>query len=231
MNGGQYTYYDLLAHLVPGLAVLVVGKVLVEGLGLQVPSTGLESFSTAGIAVVAAYLVGVYLQAVGSACERVYFRVFCGGKPSKMLTVSLLKGKKQTAASLHLQRIAEYYRVEPTEGNADLLFTLAKDYVDSHSLGRVGLLLAVYTLLRGLLTMFWIVVAMLAAALVLSYYGVEWFTGLDAAFLWKALAGAAILLLLTAARFSNRSRAYAREIIAVAGTCLRGASNSVDQIG
>lgn len=220
MNSSQYTYYDLIAHLVPGLVVLVVIKLLLDGLRVPYPNAGLEGLAAAGIGITGAYLAGIYLQSLSSACQDSYYLVLCHGKPSKILVEEHAASLDETATKIHIKRIADYYGIEAKPENAELIFTLAKDYVNSRSLGRAELILAVYTLMRGLLTFFLGIAVILAISLILHHYKVAWFATLDSLFMWKALAGMLTLLLLTCFRYANRAEAYAGEIIHIAGSSL-----------
>lgn len=167
----RLTYYDVVAHVVPGTIVLGVLALMPPVFGFAVPSP------KSGLVVVAAggplaYAVGQVVQALSSIVQPIYYRLW-GGMPSAVILEggsNLLNGPRLTRIITALGSYFDAPADTPAERNA--LFSEAMALCNAQGLGRVDNFNASYAFHRALLTTGWASSLALLVALVLSAVGI-----------------------------------------------------------
>jgi hypothetical protein len=169
---GQLSYYDLVAHVVPGTLVLGVLALVPSVFGFTVPLPRSDAVTlAAGLPVT--YAVGQVVQAVSSLLQPLYYRLW-GGMPSTVI----LEGRSTRLQGTRLRVLVDGL-ADPRAASVDTpearraLFSSAMAVCNRHQLGRVGEFNASYAFHRALLTTGVLTSAMLAIALVLSELGVD----------------------------------------------------------
>jgi len=167
----KLTYYDIVAHVVPGTIVLGVLALMprVFGFAMPWPKSGLVTVA-AGVPL--AYAVGQVVQGLSSMVQPVYYRLW-GGMPS----VVILDGRSTRLDGPRLARIvaalsAYFNAPAETLDDRNALFSDAMALCNSDSLGRVDNLNASYAFHRALLTTGWASSVALLVPLLLSLAGV-----------------------------------------------------------
>jgi hypothetical protein len=167
----KLTYYDVVAHVVPGTIVLGVLALMPQVFGFGVPWPKSELVVVAAGAPLA-YAVGQVVQALSSMVQPIYYRLW-GGMPSSLLMEGrskLLSGPRLsrivTALSVHFNAPAD----TPEARNA--LFADAMALCNAQGLGRVDSFNASYAFHRALLTTGWASGLALLVALVLAAAGI-----------------------------------------------------------
>ena len=168
----QLSYYDVVAHVVPGTLVVGVLALVpaVFGFTVPLPHSGAVTLA-AGLPVT--YAAGQVVQAVSSLLQPLYYRLW-GGMPSTVI----LEGRSTRLRGTRLRTLldaladAESNAGETPEGRR-ALFSSAMGLCNRHGLGRVGEFNAAYALHRALLTTGVLTSAMLTVALMLSELGVD----------------------------------------------------------
>jgi hypothetical protein len=167
----KLTYYDVVAHVVPGTIVLGVLALMPRVFGFAIPSP------KSGLVVVAAgvplaYAVGQVVQALSSIIQPVYYRLW-GGMPSEVI----LEGRSSRLSGPRLARIigslsAYFDAPADTPQERGALFADALALCNAGALGRVDSFNASYAFHRALLTTGWASSLALLVALPLSAAGV-----------------------------------------------------------
>jgi hypothetical protein len=167
----KLTYYDVVAHVVPGTIVIGVLALMPQVFGFGVPWPKSELVVVAAGAPLA-YAVGQVVQALSSMVQPIYYRLW-GGMPSALLMEGrnkLLNGPRLsrivTALSAHFNAPAD----TPEARNA--LFADAMALCNAQGLGRVDSFNASYAFHRALLTTGWASSLALLVALVLEAAGI-----------------------------------------------------------
>lgn len=168
---GKLSYYDIVAHIVPGTLVLGVLALIPEVFGFSIPSPRSDAVTlAAGVPIT--YAVGQVVQAVSSFMQPLYYKLW-KGMPSQVI----LEGKSKRLRGARLDKIITALR-QRLDSPADTpeqraaLFSFAMAICNRQGLGRVGDFNASYAFHRALLTTGVLTTIMLAAALVLSELGV-----------------------------------------------------------
>ena len=167
----KLTYYDVVAHLVPGTIVLgVLGLIpRVFTFPMPWPQSGLVSLA-AGIPL--AYALGQFVQALSSFAQPIYYHLW-GGMPSAVI----LAGGSKRLTEPRLTRIitalsTHFHAPADTVDERNALFSDAMALCNRESLGRVDNFNASYAFHRALLTTGAAASATLLAALFLALAGV-----------------------------------------------------------
>lgn len=168
----QLSYYDVVAHVVPGTLVLGVLALIPAVFGFTVPLPHSDAVTlAAGLPVT--YAVGQVVQAVSSLLQPLYYRLW-GGMPSTVI----LEGRSTRLRGTRLHTLLDGLahpdssaRESAEERGA--LFSSAMALCNRHGLGRVGEFNAAYAFHRALLTTGVLTSGMLALALALSELGVD----------------------------------------------------------
>jgi hypothetical protein len=168
---GQLSYYDIVAHIVPGTLVLGVLALIPEVFGFTVPTPKSDAITlAAGLPV--AYAVGQVVQAVSSLMQPIYYRLW-GGMPSNVILAGDSKRLRGVRLSKILTALSD--RLGSPAGTPEeraAIFSFAMALCNKDSLGRVGDFNASYAFHRALLTTGVLTTLMLALALALSELGV-----------------------------------------------------------
>jgi len=167
---GKYTYYDLVAHLVPGTLLLAVLALVPEvfGFSLPTPSSTVVALVT-GLPV--AYVAGQVMQALASFLQPVYYRLW-GGMPSTEIAAGDSKRLRGSRLDRVMSTLATRFNApSDTPAEREELFADAMALCNQKGLGRVGEFNASYAFHRALLTTGVIVTVILGAALALAEFG------------------------------------------------------------
>ncbi len=164
----KFTYYDIVAHLVPGTIILSLIALSANLFGFSFP-TAFSDTAKFGVGLALAYVIGHVLQAISSQFESFYEERW-GGKPS----VKLLSSKTEYFAEKHrkelLEKLQAYFKSDSASSNEDYqqLFSHAAALVNKEGIGRVNLFNASYALHRVILTTGIIGILTVALLLLLS---------------------------------------------------------------
>lgn len=168
---GKLSYYDIVAHVVPGTLVLGVLALIPEVFGFTVPLPKSDAVTLAA-SIPVTYAVGQVVQAVSSFMQPLYYKLW-GGMPSKVILQgdsNRLRGvrlaKVIAACSQHFDTPAD----SPEQREA--LFSFAMALCNRQGLGRVAEFNASYAFHRALLTTGVLTTLMLTLALAFSELGV-----------------------------------------------------------
>lgn len=147
----KYSYYDFIAHLVPGTLMLVVLMILPPLLGLRIP-INLPETAGVGVSLALAYALGQMTSAIASLLEPVY-EFLWGGKPS----VRVLSGASETFNPARRKRIVQALKEHSGVATEDdksyrQMFGSAMALVNKGELGRAESFNASYAFHRSLLT-------------------------------------------------------------------------------
>ncbi len=167
----KLTYYDIVAHIVPGTLVLGVLALMprVFGFVMPWPSSDLIGLA-AGLPL--AYAVGQVVQALSSLVQPIYYKLW-GGMPSAVILEGDSKRLKGARLTKIIAALSEHFHspagtAEEREG----LFADAMALCNRDGLGRVDSFNASYAFHRALLTTGVVSTVLLTIALVLSLFGV-----------------------------------------------------------
>ena len=171
----KLTYYDIVAHLVPGTLVLGALALMPEIFGFTVPWPHSDLLS-ATIGIPVAYAVGQVVQGLSSMAQPIYYYLW-GGKPSDVI----LEGKSPSLKGERLERVlaglaSHFNSPADTPARRGGLFMDAMALCNKEGLGRVDSFNASYAFHRALLTTGLVSSAVLAAPLILHGFGL---TSLD----------------------------------------------------
>ncbi|MHB8490684.1 MAG: hypothetical protein ACYDA6_00500, partial [Solirubrobacteraceae bacterium] len=167
----KLSYYDIVAHIVPGTLVLGVLALIPEVFGFTVPLPPSDAVTlAAGIPVT--YAVGQVVQAIASFMQPLYYKLW-GGMPSKVI----LEGNSKRLHGARLSKILavlskRFDSGADTSEQRQTLFSFAMALCNRESLGRVADFNASYAFHRALLTTGVLTTIMLATAIALSELGV-----------------------------------------------------------
>lgn len=168
----QLSYYDVVAHVVPGTLVLGVLALVPAVFGFTVPLPHSSAVTlAAGLPVT--YAVGQVVQAVSSLLQPLYYWLW-GGMPSTVI----LEGRSTRLRGTRLRTLLDAL-ADPrsaageTPESRRALFSSAMALCNRHGLGRVGEFNAAYAFHRALLTTGVLTSGMLTVALVLSELSVD----------------------------------------------------------
>ncbi len=161
----KFTYYDLVAHLVPGTIILSLIALSAKLLGFSFAAS-FSNTAKFGAAIALAYIIGHALQGISSQFESFYEKMW-GGKPSVQLLSSETKYFIEKHRLKLLEKLQAYFESGSASSDEDYqqLFSHAAALVNKEGIGRVNLFNASYALHRVMLTTG--VIAMFAVALLL----------------------------------------------------------------
>lgn len=168
---GKYTYYDLVAHLVPGTLLIAVLALVPEVFGFSLPTPSSSTVAAvAGLPL--AYMAGQVMQALASFMQPIYYRLW-GGMPSGRIA----DGDSTRLRGERLERVmaalgARFNSPSTTTAARDDLFTDAMALCNKNGLGRVAEFNASYAFHRALLTTGVIASFILGTGLALTILGV-----------------------------------------------------------
>ncbi len=160
---GKFSYYDVVAHIVPGTLVLGVLALIPEAFGFHFPLPRSEVIGVvAGIPV--AYATGQVVQGIASFMQPVYYRLW-GGMPSTVI----LEGHSGRLAGARLIRVMgelsrNFDSAADTTEEREALFVDAMALCNRQNLGRVADFNASYAFHRALLTTGVLATVLLAVA-------------------------------------------------------------------
>jgi hypothetical protein len=167
----KYTYYDLVAHLVPGTLLIAVLALIPEVFGFSLPTP-----SSSVVAVVAglplAYVAGQVMQALASFTQPIYYWLW-GGMPSGRIaagTSTRLRGERLNRIMAALA--ARFNGPSDTPAEREDLFADAMALCNKNQLGRVAEFNASYAFHRALLTTGAIATVILSAGVALAEFDV-----------------------------------------------------------
>ena len=185
-------YYDLLSTAIIGVVVVAVVNYLLLG--------NHDIDSVAYLAV--GYIVGYFINAIGSLFEDFYYCTI-GGKPSNKL-LAKVEGQSWTGYSrvkfYDVEKVTELLKAELHKPDASIaqMFSCAMRKMNSFAESRVPAFNAHYAWSRTLLTAVWMIDLLMA----FRYYN-QWL-------FW--LIGS-LLLVISWNRFKERGYYYAREVL------------------
>jgi hypothetical protein len=168
----KLSYYDIVAHIVPGTLVLGVLALIPEVFGFTVPLPH-SSVVTLAASIPVTYTIGQVVQALASFMQPVYYHLW-GGMPSAVM----LEGKSKRLHGARLDKVvvalSVYFHTpaETTEGRA-ALFSFAMALCNRNNLGRVDSFNASYAFHRALLTTGIVTTSTLVVAIALSGLGIS----------------------------------------------------------
>ncbi len=214
----QFSYYDLLAHVIPGTLFLAVLSLIKNLLGLSIPLR-LSLPSELGVSAALVFASGHALQALSSLVEPAYERLW-GGKPS----IRLLSKQTKHFTTAHREKTVTIFKTRfnikgDLKDPADFrqLFSCCKALVNKEGFERVKTFNAVYAFHRVLLTTSLLTMLALFFVVVLPAW-LKWVKFPTATFhgviflLALAVAGTGIGII----RTKQRGDYYAREVIEMA---------------
>lgn len=145
----QFSYYDVLGHLVPGTLLFLCVHFALSRLGLKAPvptmAAPVEAIAFLGVVM----FLGQLVQALGSLLEPRYFKLM-GGRPSDEVMSG--RDRRLSGEPLKLARRALQDDLGAETMSDDQLFVHAMGIANKHGLGRVERFNALYAYHRGLLT-------------------------------------------------------------------------------
>jgi hypothetical protein len=212
---GKLSYYDVVAHIVPGTLVLGVLALIPEVFGFAVPLPKSDALTlAAGIPVT--YAVGQVVQAVSSFMQPLYYKLW-GGMPSRVI----LEGKSTRLRGARLSKIvaalSKRFDSEPdTPEQREAVFSFAMAVCNRQGLGRVGDFNAAYAFHRALLTTGVLTTTMLAVSLVLSELGVAGATSTFRPSLVYLLILSGVLTVIEFIRARQRGEYFSVEVLDMA---------------
>lgn len=148
----KFSYYDLLAHIVPGTLFLGLLVLLKNLLGFSIP-LHLSSLLALGFGTALAYATGHVLQGISSFFERGYEYLW-GGKPSIKMLSEETKHFTESSRKKMLECLVNHFDESYPETPKDHLqiFRRCMALVNEKKLGRVETFNASYAFHRVLLT-------------------------------------------------------------------------------
>ncbi len=167
----KLTYYDIVAHIVPGTLVLGVLALMPRAFDFAMlwPSSDLVGLA---VGLPLAYAVGQVVQALSSLAQPVYYKLW-GGMPSALILEGGSKRLKGARLTRIIAALSEHFHIPAdTAEEREDLFADAMALCNRDSLGRVDTFNASYAFHRALLTAGVVSTILLAIALVLPLFGV-----------------------------------------------------------
>jgi hypothetical protein len=213
----KLTYYDIVAHVVPGTLVLAGLAFIPKLFGFTVPWPSSDVLGTA-IGVPLAYAVGQVIQGLSSMAQPLYYR-FWGGMPSDAMLAGRSKRLKEDRRSRILSALGPYFNC-PTETDADRssLFRDAMALCNREGLGRAGSFNASYAFHRALLTSGAVTTLLMGVPLALHHFGwVSFAPGLRPAVIYSFILSVA-LTVIEFIRTKQRGEYFAMEVLEMAYT-------------
>jgi len=216
----KLTYYDAIAHLIPGALACLFLLYILDILGLSLPKISQGSLAQVGIGIIVSYVAGHLLQAVASTAEPFYY-ISWGGRPS----INLLAAQSRTFPEVQREKLIEdltsYFKISealPQEKKGKglfyrNLFEHCMAVCNREKLGRVELFEASYSLHRALLTTF--ALFFLTSAILRIFICNQWLIvqhekpALLTLLLWATGVGTAIEFF----RARKRAYYYVREVL------------------
>jgi hypothetical protein len=212
---GKLSYYDIVAHIVPGTLVLGVLALVPEVFGFSVPLPKSDAVTlAAGVPVT--YAVGQVVQAVSSFMQPLYYKLW-GGMPSTVIVEG--NSKRLGGAPLSTIVAALSKRFDSgadTPEQRQALFSFAMALCNRQGLGRVADFNASYAFHRALLTTGVLTTIMLAVALALSELGVASATSAFRPSLVYLLVLAFLLTVIEFTRTRQRGEYFSMEVLDMA---------------
>lgn len=168
----KLSYYDIVAHIVPGTLVLGVLALVPEVFGFTVPLPH-SSVIILAASIPVTYTIGQVVQALASFMQPLYYRMW-GGMPSAVI----LEGKSKRLHGARLEKmmstLSRYFDTPiGTAGERAALFSFSMALCNRNSLGRVDSFNASYAFHRALLTTGIVTTVMLLVAIALSGLGIS----------------------------------------------------------
>jgi hypothetical protein len=228
---GKLSYYDIVAHVVPGTLVLGVLALVPEVFRFSVPSPKSDAITlAAGLPVT--YAVGQGVQAVSSFMQPLYYRLW-RGMPSQVILEGgskRLHGERLDKIITALGRHLDSRTDTPAERAA--IFSFAMAMCNRDGLGRVDDFNASYAFHRALLTTGVLTTIMLAVALVLSELGVASATSAFQPALVYLLVLSLILTVIEFIRARQRGEYFSIEVLDMAYIqCIQGSPGATPGTG
>jgi hypothetical protein len=210
----QLTYYDIVAHVVPGTLVLGVLALVPSVFGFTVPLPRSDALTlAAGLPV--AYALGQVVQGVSSLLQPLYYRLW-GGMPSAVI----LEGHSGRLSATRLADLLDTLAAPPAGGQTPearrAVFASAMAVCNRYKLGRVGEFNASYAFHRALLTTGVLTSVMLTAALLLSELGIDSATSAFRPTLVYLLVLALALTVIEFVRARQRGEYFVLEVLEMA---------------
>ena len=208
----KLSYYDVVAHVVPGTLVLVALGLVPRLLGFAMPWPQSDVVALAvGLPVV--YAIGQVVQAISSMLEQTYFRLW-GGPPSR----TIMEGHGRRLKGERLERVIDCLSVcfgspGKTEEQRTALFLDAMALCNKEGLGRVDSFNAAYALHRALLTSGIIAELVFTAALLGKWLGIGAVTAVDNASVTYVMLLVAIGTAIEFVRTRQRGEYFAEEVL------------------
>jgi hypothetical protein len=159
----KFTYYDVIAHIVPGTLVLGVLALLPEVFGFQVPTPKSDLIAVvAGLPVT--YTIGQVVQGLSSLMQPVYYKLW-GGMPSTVIVEGHSKRLKGERLERVMGALTAYFdSPSETTNEREALISDAMALCNREALGRVADFNASYAFHRALLTTGAVTTILLAVA-------------------------------------------------------------------
>jgi hypothetical protein len=219
----KLTYYDVVAHLVPGTLVLSVLALMPHVFGFTLPWHASDAVGIA-IGVPLAYTVGQVVQAASSLIQPFYYRLW-GGMPSTVI----LDGRSPRLGGDRLARIiaalGTYFDTPVTTlDQREAIFSDAMALCARGELGRTSSFNASYAFHRALLTTGLVAAVLLGGAVTLSYLSFSEPAGQYHAGLWYLFVLAAVMAALEFVRARQRGEYFSVEVLNMAYLHARDAS-------
>lgn len=163
----KFSYYDVIANIVPGLITLGLMIWLFGFFDITFAFNTSEILGV-GLGLAVAYAIGHVLQALSSFLQPIYFYLW-GGRPSD----NLLSGRNSMLGGGRDQIVAqlkESFRINNKTDDEEYseIFTRAMSLVSAEKIGRVEAFNASYAFHRALLTTAWILASVLTVIVITS---------------------------------------------------------------
>jgi hypothetical protein len=219
----KLSYYDIVAHIVPGTLVLGVLALVPKVFGFMVPLPHSSAILLAA-SVPVTYTIGQVIQALASFMQPLYYHMW-GGMPSEVI----LEGRSKRLHGPRLDKmttaLSDYFGV--ATGAAEqraALFSFSMALCNRNGLGRVDSFNASYAFHRALLTTGIVTTVMLVVAIALSAFGISSTASAIRPSLIYLAVLAALLTAVEFVRARQRGEYFAVEVLDMAYLESRGSS-------
>lgn len=224
----KLSYYDVVAHLVPGTLVLSVLALMPHIFCFRLPWPGSTAVVIA-VGVPLAYTVGQVVQSVSSFMQPLYYRLW-HGMPSTVILDRRSARLGGERLSRILAALSAYFGAPiETLPEREALFSDAMAVCAKDELGRTDSFNASYAFHRALLTTGLIATALLGGAVALSYFSFAEPASHYRTGLWYLLALAAVLAAIEFPRARQRGEYFAVEVLNMAYLHVRDIAQSATE--
>lgn len=216
----KLSYYDALAHLIPGTIGCLFLFYLFNMLGIALPAVGVGELGIVGIGIALAYTLGHLLQSLASSLEPVYYLLW-GGKPSiRLLTTESRQFSEEQRQEL-VGKLREFFKIKeaPPKGHDESnkyhqrLFERCMTLCNRKQLGRVDSFNAIYGFHRVLLTTFLLGFVTYTAIWAAQHWGIFAFPAAKLPLLKLLIFLTCVGLAIEIFRTRKRAYYYAREVL------------------